>query len=59
MLKKTLGFVNESIMFPRRYAFLTEELSPVLRGVRTLLDVGSSNGRLIEKVAAGLPELVK
>ncbi len=31
-------------MFPRRYAFLTKDLSPFLAGARSVLDVGSSNG---------------
>jgi SAM-dependent methyltransferase len=41
-------------MFPRRYAFLTEELAPFLRGATSILDVGSSNGRLAQKLTAGL-----
>ena len=57
MLKKTLRFVNEDIMFPRRYAFLTAELSPFLQGVRSILDVGSSNGRLIQQIASGLGDV--
>jgi SAM-dependent methyltransferase len=49
-----LRWFNERIMFPRRYAFLAEELTPYLTGAQSILDVGSSNGRLITQLTAGL-----
>jgi SAM-dependent methyltransferase len=57
MLKSALRVLNERVMFPRRYAFLTRELAPFLRGERTILDVGSSNGRLVTSLTAGLPDV--
>jgi SAM-dependent methyltransferase len=51
---RALREINERIMFPRRYAFLAEALSPFLAGARSVLDVGSSNGRLIRRLTAGL-----
>lgn len=54
LVHATLRVTNERIMFPRRYAFLTKDLSPFLAGARSVLDVGSSNGRLISKLTAGL-----
>jgi SAM-dependent methyltransferase len=57
MLKPALRLLNERVMFPRRYAFLTRELSPFLRSGQTLLDVGSSNGRLVRSLTAGLPDV--
>ena len=49
-----MRYVNGKIMFPRRYAFLSQELSPYLQGNRSILDVGSSNGRLIKQIAENL-----
>lgn len=59
MFNRALRFVNESIMFPRRYAFLTEELAPFLAGCSSILDVGSSNGRLVKKLTEGLDVTVR
>jgi len=55
MPKNALRFLNERVMFPRRYAFLTRELAPFLRDERTILDVGSSNGRLVASLTQGMP----
>lgn len=52
MTHAALRVINERIMFPRRYAFLSETLAPFLAGVESVLDVGSSNGRLITQIAA-------
>lgn len=52
-----LRVLNERVMFPRRYAFLGEELSPFLAGAKSVLDVGSSNGRLISRLTAGLADV--
>lgn len=54
MLKKVLRDFNEQVMFPRRYDFLTRRLSPYLKGCESILDVGSSNGRLISQIAKTL-----
>lgn len=54
LLHGALRWLNERVMFPRRYAFLQQELSPFLAGAQSILDVGSSNGRLITQLTAGL-----
>lgn len=45
-------------MFPRRYAFLNEILTPFLSQAHSVLDVGSSNGRLISQITAGICDRV-
>lgn len=52
LLHSALRVINERVMFPRRYAFLEETLAPFLTGAPSILDVGSSNGRLISRLAA-------
>lgn len=54
MTHAALRVLNERVMFPRRYAFLSEALAPFLAGAESILDVGSSNGRLISRITKGL-----
>ncbi len=46
-----LEYLDEKIFFPYRYQQLTEMLSPHLKEVGTVLDVGSSCGRLARRLA--------
>jgi SAM-dependent methyltransferase len=56
MVNNALRFINQRIMFPRRYAFLAAELRPLLGEARSILDIGSSNGILIQQITSALPD---
>jgi len=43
--------LDEKVLFPYRYVWLTQRLSPYLQDVESVLDVGASCGRLARRLA--------
>ena len=50
MLKLLVKLIDETVVFPYRFNFLTNILSPYLKGSKLVLDVGASEGRLASSI---------
>lgn len=50
MVIKFFDFCNKNIFFPLRIKYLTQRITPYLDGSNTILDLGSSNGKLASEL---------
>ncbi len=55
MLKKTLLYLDEHVLFPVRRNYLQERLCPLLTKGDRILDLGASDGRLAAKLGEKCP----
>ena len=51
-----INLLNERILFPLRWGYLVEKLSPYLKDSNKILDLGASCGGLANELSKNLPK---